>query len=159
MPHTAAVPPQEVRRGAAGHTSGLMTTGRRRWLEYFPLRGFIRHLPGTGQAGKHTGLYYRQLHFEFLYRRWCDAGYQHGEMLAASFVLALIPGKALEGLSRVMEREWGGMAGPVPYEAKAQEFISVGLRAGRCIQPAVRHLRRCVLQRGLPGRFRLEQIV
>ena len=112
-----------------GITSGLMTTRAAAMVGVFSFAGL---LSGTfrelGRPGSILGFIIGSSILNFYIGGGAMPVINMEEMLAASFVLALIPGKALEGLSRVMEREWGGMAGPVPYEAKAQEFISVRLK-------------------------------
>ena len=112
-----------------GVTSGLMTTRAAAMVGVFSFAGL---LSGTfrelGRPGSILGFIIGSSILNFYIGGGAMPVINMEEMLAASFVLALIPGKALEGLSRVMEREWGGMAGPVPYEAKAQEFISVRLK-------------------------------
>ncbi|HOO12056.1 MAG TPA: stage II sporulation protein E [Bacillota bacterium] len=112
-----------------GVTSGLMTTRAAAMVGAFSFAGL---LSGTfselGRAGSILGFIIGSSILNFYIGSSAMPVINMEEMLAASFILALIPGKVLAGLSRIMERELGGVTGPVSYEAKAHEFISVRLK-------------------------------
>jgi stage II sporulation protein E len=50
------------------------------------------------------------------------------EMLAASVVFIIVPGRVLENLSRIMEKEWGNSEQSVPYQVRASEYTSIRLK-------------------------------
>ena len=111
-----------------GITSGLMTTRAAAMIGVFSFAGL---LSGTfrelGRAGSIVGFIIGSSILSLFIGGPVPA-INMEEMLAASLVLVLIPGRVLEDLSRIMDREWKTSLKQASIDTKTGEFISVRLK-------------------------------
>ncbi|MDD2573092.1 MAG: stage II sporulation protein E [Bacillota bacterium] len=111
-----------------GLTSGLMTTRAAAMVGVFSFAGM---LSGTfkelGRAGSILGFIIGSSILNFYMGGGAASLINMEELLAASLLFILIPGRVLEGLACVMDGD-GETDERVPYHIKAREFASIRLK-------------------------------